>query len=376
MINVTIDHIISAHILAQVPLLINGYPGIGKTHRVRQIGEAMGRSVVEIHLHRHMPEDIGGYPRPDDKERAVDMYPLKRLLKLPEDAILFIDEFGDVDPRRQAVAQQLVYERRLGDFTLPESVAIVCAGNPQHVSTDGYGLSLPMSSRMGQVDFPVPTPENWLSWSQGHTSESLLQIGRLNWKEFKLARPSLWMSIIGTFFTVKSSLLFAPPSNNEFFGKPWPSPRGWAMTADVWQALSFLFDFDKPVFGDVGSLLAEIAAKSCVGDAAAAVFSTWIKRQEIPSMSDLLEKKVNWKPDRIDVAYVAGVCMLEYLNKRNNFQLWKRSWDILAAWSSDFLPVCAFIARDLLKMRHSSWGVPDSVSSFLPAIKMAVEEKL
>lgn len=376
MFKLTVDHLIAAHILARVPILLRGIPAIGKTDRISQIGKAMGRPVVETSLARYLPEDIGGYPRPDDTNRVVDMFPLRKLACVPPNAILFLDEFGDVDRRKQAVSQQLLYERRLGDIRLPDGVSIVCAGNPSYISADGYDLAPTVASRLGQYDFPVPSIDEWVDWAAGKASESAKYLSKVNYNEFTPQRPSPWLNLIGAFFRVKPDLFCAFPKKREDQSKPWPSPRTWELTAKIWEALSFICGYKEPVLGSDGCLLAELAAASCVGPAAAVVFRTWVNDQSLPNIRDLLEGKISWKPKRLDEAYSCAVSLLNLLRKEKTEQIkddWDKSWKVISEWIDDYRIVVAYTAKELIDIRDIRWPIPmKNLGPLAPMLKQLV----
>ena len=58
----------------------------------------------------------------------VDL-PSKELAKQYDTVVLFLDELNSAPPSTQAAAYQLVLNRRVGNYVLPENVVMIAAGN-------------------------------------------------------------------------------------------------------------------------------------------------------------------------------------------------------------------------------------------------------
>lgn len=123
-----------------VPLLIIGQTGIGKTEIIREITKKLGRQLVVIHLARNSATDFL-IPQIDEKTNTVKFAVNENLKKLEKgNMVLLLDEFdrsqGDV---RNAILS-LINERVFDNLELPDDVAIVLLAN-QEFSQDTNQLN-------------------------------------------------------------------------------------------------------------------------------------------------------------------------------------------------------------------------------------------
>ncbi|MBB3227038.1 hypothetical protein FHW69_001639 [Luteibacter sp. Sphag1AF] len=160
----------------QVPVLLIGAPGVGKTASVQQHFDhaevVLTSTLVE--------EDIAGLPY---REGEYDYRTVPSIFRRLTEAsaqgkttVLFLDE---LDKARRAVADTLltlVASRRVGGATLPIDTCIVAAANPPEFG-GGDGISDAMLSRFAAIDY-IPDVVRWSEWarSQFDTAESRLVI--------------------------------------------------------------------------------------------------------------------------------------------------------------------------------------------------------
>ena len=113
----------------QRPLFIWGPPGIGKSDTVHQIGDELGREVIDVRLSLWEPTDIKGIPYYNSSQNNMCWAPPTELPTNEDStAILFLDELNSAAPATQAAAYQLILNRRVGTYILPKGVSIVAAG--------------------------------------------------------------------------------------------------------------------------------------------------------------------------------------------------------------------------------------------------------
>ena len=105
----------------QRPIMMWGAPGIGKSDIVKQIADAEGREVIDIRLPLWEPTDIKGIPYYNSKENNMVWASPAELPTDPKSkAIVFLDELNSAAPAVQAAAYQLILNRRVGQYHLPE----------------------------------------------------------------------------------------------------------------------------------------------------------------------------------------------------------------------------------------------------------------
>lgn len=152
----------------EVPVLLIGAPGIGKTASVHAHFD-----YVEVMLASTMvEEDIAGLPY---REGAYDYRTVPAMFRRLAEAAsagkttaLFVDE---LDKARRSVADTLLtlfVSRGIGEASLPTDTCIVAAGNPPEFG-GGDGISEAMQSRFATVDFE-PDVAQWSSWAEKNFS--------------------------------------------------------------------------------------------------------------------------------------------------------------------------------------------------------------
>ena len=155
-----------AHCLQlQRPLMMWGAPGIGKSDIVKQVAEEQKRSVIDIRLPLWEPTDIKGIPYYNSKENNMVWAPPAELPTDPTStAIIFLDELNSAAPAVQAAAYQLILNRRVGQYHLPEGVAIVAAGNRDADKGVTYRMPAPLANRFVHIELRVDY-EDWMQWA-------------------------------------------------------------------------------------------------------------------------------------------------------------------------------------------------------------------
>lgn len=160
---------IQTSLAVDVPLLILGGFGIGKSQIVSQQAEASGYVMVDVRLSQMLPEDLGGLPVPEKPTKKGEQVGVKRLMPdlikrvwdmheaTGKPILLFLDEITSGMPTILAAAYQLVLDRCLGEYCLPEGTRIVCAGNRAEDRGVTYDMPRPMANRMMIVEFAGPT---------------------------------------------------------------------------------------------------------------------------------------------------------------------------------------------------------------------------
>ena len=99
-----------------------GSPGGGKSAVVRQAAETLKLKLVDVRATLLDPVDLRGLPK-ITKDRA-DWCP-PSFLPRSGDGVLFLDELAQAPPLVQAACLQLVLDRRVGEYELPEGWSVV-----------------------------------------------------------------------------------------------------------------------------------------------------------------------------------------------------------------------------------------------------------
>lgn len=140
-----------------------GAPGVGKSQIIKQIGNKYGYKVIDIRLAQMSEVEIGGliYPN-EDKTKTVWLSPeiLPNEERDGERTILLLDEITSCTKRVQVAAYQLILDRRIGQYRLPEGCFVVALGNRE--DDDGVYINLagPLADRF-EIHYIEPDFESW-----------------------------------------------------------------------------------------------------------------------------------------------------------------------------------------------------------------------
>ena len=134
------------------PLFLWGPPGIGKSELVADIAEELGGYMIDLRLGQMEPTDIRGIPFYNkdsgkmDWAEPVDL-PTKEFASQYPIVVLFLDEMNSAAPSVQAAAYQLILNRRVGKYFLPDNVVLVAAGNRESDKGVTYRMPTPLANR-------------------------------------------------------------------------------------------------------------------------------------------------------------------------------------------------------------------------------------
>lgn len=165
-----VSEAVSSCITANQPLFIWGAPGVGKSAVIKQLAHKHGLSLVDLRLSLLDSVDLRGFPHLRDGRMhfATPIF-------LPTDAdstgILFLDEMNAGRPDVQAAAYQLVLDRRLGEYKLPDGWAIVAAGNHETDAGVTYTMPAPLANRFVHIDYEVHF-DDWRAWAINNNLKS------------------------------------------------------------------------------------------------------------------------------------------------------------------------------------------------------------
>jgi len=151
------------------PLFLWGPPGIGKSEVVADITAEMGGLMIDLRLGQMDPTDIRGIPFYNKEIGKMDWAPP---IDLPDAetaaqypiVVLFMDEMNSAAPAVQAAAYQLVLNRRIGKYFLPDNVVMIAAGNRESDKGVTYRMPTPLANRFVHVEMR-PDFGVWQEWA-------------------------------------------------------------------------------------------------------------------------------------------------------------------------------------------------------------------
>ena len=157
-------------IQANLPLMTWGKSGAGKSDMLQQLADACEMDyAIDVRLSVTDPSELKGVPVPVRLEDGtVVKVRWARDERLPTDpnakVLIILDEINQPSPIIQAMAYQLVLDRRLGDYELPKGCRIMAAGN--RVSDRGVTNTMPAPLRNRFVHVQLePSVADFASWA-------------------------------------------------------------------------------------------------------------------------------------------------------------------------------------------------------------------
>jgi len=196
------------------PIFLWGPPGIGKSDVVKQITDSLSNShLIDIRLSLWEPTDIKGIPYFDANQGkmvwgAPSELPDEEFAKAFDNIVLFLDEMNSAAPAVQAAAYQLILNRRVGQYKLPDNVIIVAAGNREADKGVTYRMPAPLANRFIHLEMAVNF-DDWFQWAVNNKIHKDV-VGYLN-------------------FAKKDLYDFDPKSPSRSFA----TPRSWAFVSEL-----------------------------------------------------------------------------------------------------------------------------------------------
>jgi len=154
------------------PIFIWGAPGIGKSELVESIvssGDLGNATMIDMRLALLEPTDLRGYPFRNPETNQMEWSPPSDLPSEEfagkfDNVVLFLDELNSAPPSVQAAAYQLVLNRRIGQYKLPENVRIIAAGNRETDRGVTFRMPAPLANRFRHINMDVNF-DDWQQWA-------------------------------------------------------------------------------------------------------------------------------------------------------------------------------------------------------------------
>ena len=128
----------------KISTMIWGAPGIGKSSIVEQLAIVHQLEVVDIRLSQLAPTDLRGLPV---AEAGVSKWFPPEFLPQQGRGILFLDEINMAPPTMQGMAQQLILDRRVGSYVVPDGWFVWAAGNRKEDRAGVFEMPTPLANR-------------------------------------------------------------------------------------------------------------------------------------------------------------------------------------------------------------------------------------
>ena len=269
------------------PLFIWGAPGIGKSDIVGQVASDIDAHMIDIRLSLWDPTDIKGIPYYSSNDNTMQWAPPQELptqefAKKHKFIVLFLDEMNSAAPAVQAAAYQLILNRKVGTYVLPDNVLIVAAGNRDADKGVTYRMPAPLANRFVHLELKVDF-DDWFQWAVNN---------------------DIHQDVVGYLtFSKKDLYDFDPKSPSRSFA----TPRSWSFVSELLED-----DDDETTTTDLVS--------GSVGEGLAVKFMAHRKvSAKLPNPSDVLTGKVKTLDTReISAMYSLTVSLCYELKEAND----------------------------------------------------------
>ena len=275
----------------KLPLFIWGAFGIGKSAVVKSITQELGINFIDVRLSQLEPSDLRGLPTlqgnttkwlppswlPSDKESK---------------GILFFDEINLSPPSIQASCYQIILDRKLGDYELPNGWIVISAGNRIEDKASVFEIPTPLANRFLHTELLIPTIEDWCEWGLKNNMDNRVM----------------------AFLNFKPSRLFSFDSKSK--DKSIPTPRSW--------------DFCSKIINEVDSdEELELLVSSCVGEGTAIEFMAFHKLTKKIDVEDLLKNPKKIKDIKeLDLKYSIISSITEYYRKHKDIKTIEKVFNV------------------------------------------------
>lgn len=238
-----------------IPVYLEGAPGIGKSQAVASVAKARGATFCDIRLSMFDPVDLRGLPAIVDG-RTVWLRPGVWPADESAETVLLFDEMDRASPAVMSAAMQIVLDRRIGEHALPDAVRIVAAGNGKSDRTGTNKMPEALANRFMHLSVE-PDAEAWRAWAARAGLDPAL-IGFIGF------RPGMIHKL-----TMADAGHAIDPNSKAF-----PSPRQWEEVGKLM---------------DVSDALRHVMAAGLVGAGPAGEFEAFVRvMRALPSLDAIL----------------------------------------------------------------------------------------
>jgi len=191
------------------PAFIWGASGIGKSEIISKVAEKLDYNLIDVRVSLLDPVDLRGVP---SVENGVTKWNPPIFLPQENDkqSILFLDELQHGSPSVKNALFQLIRDRRIGEYKLPDSTIILAAGNRVSDRVGANKINGALANRFSHLHLEADV-NDWVKWG--------------------MSEGSIDPNVIA-FIRYRPELLFDFDKDSV----AWASPRTWESVSDIVKA--------------------------------------------------------------------------------------------------------------------------------------------
>lgn len=345
-------HILDALVIAlsaDVPVLLWGEPGIGKTATVHALADDLDWPIETVLASLREPSDFAGLPVVIDGSMRFVAPDWAQRLARSDRGICFFDEISTAAPSVQKALLRVVHERVVGDLRLGDGIRMIAAANPTDIATGGWDLTAPLANRFCHLEWGI--------------DPAVIADGLAgSWpKVAAITPPDGWesrlqpnASLVGAFLRARPGLVHRRPATADQAGRGWPSPRSWEALIKVL------------AIADVTRASTETRAalsSGLIGDGAAAEFAAFGQGPDLPDPEVLLSRPSRYRaPARDDQVHAIVGAVVDATLVQLTAKRWERAIDVLVRVAEGGnLDIAANGVRRLAAHRPDGAEVPEGL---------------
>lgn len=339
-------------VTANVPVLVWGDPGAGKTAAINALVRAMGCHLETVLASLREPSDFSGLPVVVDGDVRMAPPDWARRLAGRTDAVCFFDEISTAPPSTQRALLRVIHERVVGDLALGAEVRMVAAANPAEVAAGGWDLTPPLANRFLHLD-----------WKVDPAVVATGMTGR--WPDPQpLVIDPLWPSnltyhaaVVSGFLSARPELAHQLPNDPSSAGRGWPSPRSWEAVVRVLAACEGTGISTEARLGLVAGL---------VGDGPAIEFARFERDLDLPDPERLLADPESYtRPTRDDQVHAVIAAVTSAVHRQLTPERWTRAMQVFStAAATGTVDIAALGVRILAPLRPDDAVIPETLLVF------------
>jgi hypothetical protein len=355
-----------------LPIVVRGKPGVGKTSIIGQLCRQAGLGFYDVIASLREPSDFLGLPIPtqmklsgpsqilspdgEDEATIVRYAPADFAVKaaIAGRAMIFLDEVNTASMPVQTALLRLINEGVCGELELPPGVRFMLAMNKTEDAAGGWDIAPPLANRLGWLDAAEPDVQLFADFLQNDGANATTPVNARDVEtEVDALWPNAWATnagqLAGFLQSNSAALLRMPPPGSPEVSGAWPSPRSHELAARARAAAD--------IFG-LSPIEKNNLTCGFIGQATASELYDWVKANDLPDPSKLLDGLVQWQhnPQRLDrTAAVITSCTSLVVRE--------------GVKSSDPVQQAVLDAQQKARV-EALWGIHDDLSSKAPHLAL------